>query len=110
MKHVLFSTALIALTAFALSSYRYTPVEADASSSEIVVLTQTDKNSDKVVIYHRGYKALFVYGRASADKDGIQLLQMRKVDTDFALAGKLQSLNYRQAGYSTKIVKDILGQ
>ncbi len=110
MKNILFGTVMIALMVFVISSYRSTPAAADSSNDEVIVLTQSDTNSDKIVVYHRGYKALFVYGQASADKDGIQLLQVRKIDTDFALAGKLSSLSYRQAGYSTKAVKEILSK
>ncbi len=77
-------------------------------AEDVVILTITDGNQDRIAVYHKASRSLLLYGNPSAKSFGLQLLQIRKMNNDFSLAGKIMNLDYSTEGYSSEKVKELL--
>ena len=65
----------------------------------------------EILIYHEPSNSFLLYGYSfkTKAKKGLQLLHIRRLDNDFALAEKTESeLDYKKGGYDTSLIKSLI--
>jgi hypothetical protein len=79
-------------------------------TEHVIVLTVSDGDQDRIVMYHKPSRSLLLYGHTTTKDSPMQLLQIRRLDNDFSLAVQITGLDYSREGYSPKIVRELLDE
>jgi hypothetical protein len=97
---ILFASLLLCIEA--------TASEAPVSTEHIIILTVSDGDQDRIVVYHKASRSFLLYGHTATKDSPLQLLQIRRLSNDFSLAGQIEDLDYSRKGYSSKRVVELL--
>jgi hypothetical protein len=94
--------ALLLIAAVLVVSMRESKAQVPVADGKMILLTSSDGNQDTVVVYHRASSAFLVYGHTG---NGLSLLKIRKLETDFKLAGLVDEIKHSRNGYPVEYVK-----
>jgi hypothetical protein len=76
--------------------------QVPVADGKLILLTSSDGTQDTIVVYHKASGAFLVYGHTP---QGLSLVKIRKLETDFKLAELVDEVPYSRKGYHTDFVK-----
>lgn len=98
---------MLLVAAVLIVSMRESRAQVPVADGNMILLTSSDGSQDTVIVYHKPSSAFLVYGHTG---NGLSLVKIRKLETDFELAGLVAEVDYARNGYSVEYVKKQLAR